>query len=46
MNHSMVWEESKNSEARLGFSQERKKHKNFNPKELVIPGGFALGKRD
>ena len=46
MNYSMVWEESTKFEARLGFSQERESHKNFDPKELVIPEGFELGKRD
>ena len=42
----MVWEESKNSRTKMGFYLERERHKNFDPKELVLPGGFALGKRD
>ena len=42
----MVWEESKKSRTKTGFSLERERHKNFDPKELVIPRGFALGKRD
>ena len=28
------------------FSLERERHKNFDSKELVIPRGFAPGKRD
>ena len=40
MNHSMVWEESRNSRARTGFSLERE---NFDSRRLVIPGGLALG---
>ena len=42
----MVWEESKNSRKKMGFSLGRERHKNFDPKELVIPRGFAPGKRD
>ena len=38
-NYSMIWEESKNSWARTGFSQE---HKNFVSKELVNPSRFVL----
>ena len=39
MNHSMMWEESRNSRARTGFSQERK---NINSRELVNPSDLAL----
>ena len=35
----MVWEESRNSRARTGFSQ---KHKNVNSRELVNPSDLAL----
>ena len=42
----MVWEESKKNRARMGFSLERENFKNFDPKKLVIPRGFALGNRD
>ena len=35
----MIWEESKKSRARTGFSQE---HKNFVSKELVNPSRFVL----
>ena len=31
---------------KMWFSLGRERHKNFDPKELVIPRGFALGKRD
>ena len=40
-NHSMIWEESKKSRARTGFSQERK---TFVSKELVNPRHFVLSK--
>ena len=39
MNHSMMREESRNSRARTGFSQERK---NVNSSELVNPSDLAL----
>ena len=39
MNYSMIWEESRNSRARTGFSQERK---NFVSKELVNPRRCVL----
>ena len=41
MNYSMIWEESRNSRARTGFSQERK---NFVSKELVNPRRLAQRK--
>ena len=41
-NHSMRWEESKNSRARTGFSQDVK---NFISKDLVNPRRFVLRRR-
>ena len=41
MSHSMIWEESRNSRARTGFSQECT---NFISKELVNPRRFVLSK--